>query len=218
MPSALLRLLDRHFPLCYILLMNATRTPASTLPYRRRIILIKRALQMKYVVLVFVSVLLTVTIVSLDVYYVLGKLFIQEFGDASLPPLIKNATRLLGIHFSIYFLIVIFISIFVSHKFAGPIFRLERISEAVAEGNLAVKVTLRRGDELFETAETINRMIESLREKIQKEKNLSDRISRKLENLSERLKQGELTPQSAASILEELAIEVRHIVSNFKLQ
>ena len=190
---------------------------ASPAPFRRRIILIKRALQMKYVMLVFLSVLITITVVSLDVYYILGKLFIRQYGDQDLLPLIKGATRLLGVHLSIYSIIVILISVFVSHKFAGPLFRLERVSESIAEGDLTVKATFRKGDELFETAEHINRMIETLRQKLLREKNLSDRISQKLSELSARLGAGDVTPKDACSQLKEVLIEVRHIASDFKL-
>ena len=186
-------------------------------PFRRRIILIKRALQMKYVMLVFLSVLITITVVSLDVYYILGKLFIKQYGDQDLLPLIKGASQLLAVHLSIYSVIVVLISLFVSHKFAGPLFRLEKVSESIAAGDLTVKATFRKGDELFETAEHINRMIETLRQKLLKEKNLSDRISQKLADLTMRLNSGEMKTKEACLQLEEVLIEVRHIASDFKL-
>ena len=187
-------------------------------PFRRRIILIKRALQMKYVMLVFLSVLVTITVVSLDLYYILGKLFIRQYGDQNLLPLIQGATRLLLVHLSIYSVIVIFISVFISHKFAGPLFRLERVSESIASGDLTVKATFRQGDELFETAEYINQMIETLRQKLLREKNLSDRISQKLGDLSGALRSGSLTPKEASAQLDEVLIEVRHIASDFRLK
>lgn len=198
---------------------NSPQTGASAQKtfFRRRIIVIKRALQMKYVMLVFISVLVTMSIVSLDVYYIVGKLMINELGDANLVPLIKAASRLLAIHLSIYCLLVLLISVFVSHKFAGPIFRLEKIAESIADGHLDVTANFRKGDELFETAETLNRMIESLRQKIQKDKTLSSRVSQKLEELSQKLKKGETGTKEAAAVLEELLVEVKHISSEFKL-
>lgn len=186
-------------------------------PIRRRIIIIKRALQMKYVFLVIASVLLTVTFVSLDIYYIIGKLFVKEFGEMNLVPIIKNASALLGIHLIVFIFIVAIVSIFISHKLAGPIFRLEKVSEAVAQGDLTVKVNLRQGDELFETAEYINRMIDSLRIKAEQDQNLAARILNKLTDLSGKLDKGEITPKQAHIVINELLPEIRHIASEFKI-
>lgn len=193
-------------------------TPQQQSPtFRRRIIMIKRGLQMKYVVLVFATVVLTALIVSVDTYYIIGKTVLQHLGEAELAPLMKAAMRLLAIHMSLYLLIILICSIFISHKFAGPIFRLERVSESLAQGDLTVKVTFRQGDEFFETAEYMNRMIASLREKVSKDRNLSERVLEKLKDCSQKLEQNRVTPAEAAQLLEEIAVEVGHISSDFKI-
>ena len=183
---------------------------------RRRIVVIKRALQMKYVLLVFAAVLLTVTIVTLDLYYIMGKVYGDELGG-NLPAVIRGSARLLAIHLPIYFAVVIVAAVFISHKFAGPIFRLEKVAEAIAGGDLTVKANLRAGDELFDTAEYINVMIELLRQKLLKEKHLSDRIAQKLSEISDKLESKSIPPEEAAQHLQDVLIEVRHIASDFKL-
>lgn len=183
---------------------------------RRRIVVIKRALQMKYVLLVFAAVLLTVTIVTLDLYYIMAKVYGDELAG-NLPAVIRGSARLLAIHLPIYFAVVIVAAVFISHKFAGPIFRLEKVAEAIATGDLTVKANLRAGDELFDTAEHINVMIETLRQKLLKEKHLSDRIAQKLSEISEKLESKALPPEEAAQHLQDVLIEVRHIASDFKL-
>lgn len=198
-------------------LKNSGTHESSHPAFRRRIIVIKRALQMKYVMLVFVFVLFTVSIISLDVYYVIGKLILKEFGDVNLMPLVKSASRLLGLHFSVFLVIVVLASIFISHKFAGPIFRLEKISESVAKGDLTVRANFRQGDELFETAEYINQMIDSLREKIKREKNLTEEIYGKLSDLSNKLQNGDITPKEASVMLKECLVQLGGIGKDFKL-
>ena len=183
---------------------------------RRRIVVIKRALQMKYVLLVFAAVLLTVTIVTLDLYYIMGQVYGDQLGS-DLPAVIRGSARLLAIHLPIYFAAVIVAAVFISHKFAGPIFRLEKVAEAIAGGDLTIKANLRAGDELFDTAEHINVMIETLRQKLLKEKHLSDRIAQKLSEISEKLESKALSPEEAAQHLQDVLIEVRHIASDFKL-
>lgn len=172
---------------------------------------------MKYVMLVFLSVLVTITVVFLDMYYVIGKLYVREFGEEKLILLMKSATTLIAIHLSLYLVLVVLIALFISHKFAGPLFRLERVTELVAEGDLTVKAVFRQGDELFETADYMNHMIESLRQKVLKERNLSERISRRLDELSGKLTRGEMTPQQVSTHLGDVLVEVRHIASDFKL-
>ena len=186
-------------------------------PFRRRIIIIKRSLQMNYVLLVFLSVLISVVLVSLDFYYVVGKLLVQKVGDQDLDLLARSAFGLLLQHFSIYALIVVIVSVFVSHKLAGPIFRLEQVAELVAKGDLSVRVHFRDGDELAETAAHVNRMIESLREKTARDRDLASRIAARLEEISGQLKSGAVSPQDAAARLAELTGEVRGIASDFKL-
>ncbi|MHC4471243.1 MAG: hypothetical protein ACYTDY_01760 [Planctomycetota bacterium] len=53
--------------------------------------------------------------------------------------------------------------ILLSHRIAGPAYRLERTCEAIEKGNLDVYVTLRQGDHLRRLADGTNRMISSLR-------------------------------------------------------
>ncbi len=191
--------------------------PQGPTQFQRKIIMIKRGLQMKYVLLVFVTVFLTAIVVSLDVYYVIGKSVLLHYEEVNLLPVIKSATLLLAMHLSLYLLVVIVCSIFVSHRFAGPIFRLERVSENLAKGDLTVSVQFRKGDEFFETAEYMNRMIAALREKVQKDKNLSDRILVKLNDLAQKLEAGKLKPNEAAALANEISVEVQHISSGFKI-
>lgn len=199
--------------------MAETPKAPNTQPgkFRRRIIVIKRALQMKFVGLVFLSVLLTAMLVSLDVYTVMGKILVREFGEASLLPIVRGASALLAVHISVYLFIVVICAVFVSHKLAGPIFRLEEISKAVAAGDLTARATLRQGDELFSTAENINRMIDSLRERVLRDRTLSARVSGKLEELSARMRSGKADPREVAAQLDELLTEIRHVASDFKL-
>ncbi len=190
--------------------------PQSPTQFQRKIIMIKRGLQMKYVLLVFVTVLLTSLVVFLDVYYVVGKSVLLHYEEVNLLPVVKSATALLALHLSLYLLVVLICALFVSHRFAGPIYRLERVAESLAKGDLTVNVQFRKGDEFFETAEYMNRMIAALREKVQKDKHLSDRILAKLNDLSQKLEQGKVKGSEAPALVREIALEVQHISSGFK--
>lgn len=58
------------------------------------------------------------------------------------------------------------VTLFVSHKIAGPIYRLEKDIEVIADGDLTFRVKFRKGDQLKELSEEINAMSEALSGKV----------------------------------------------------
>ncbi len=48
-------------------------------------------------------------------------------------------------------------SVFLAHRIAGPLFRLEGFATELAHGNLAARIRLRKGDQLLTVAELMNR-------------------------------------------------------------
>ncbi|MDP2923009.1 MAG: methyl-accepting chemotaxis protein [Candidatus Omnitrophota bacterium] len=59
------------------------------------------------------------------------------------------------------------LTLFVSHKIAGPLFRLRREIEKLGEGNLNVNFNIREGDQLRNLATSLAAMSYSLRGKIE---------------------------------------------------
>jgi methyl-accepting chemotaxis protein len=53
--------------------------------------------------------------------------------------------------------------IFISHRIAGPMYRLERSADALSHGDLSVNFNIRKSDEMHEMAESLEGMVESLR-------------------------------------------------------
>jgi HAMP domain-containing protein len=54
-----------------------------------------------------------------------------------------------------------------THYFAGPVYRFERVFEEMEKGDLSMTVKLRKHDELQETAMALNRAIIGLRKKFE---------------------------------------------------
>jgi len=59
--------------------------------------------------------------------------------------------------------VVIVTGILMTHKVAGPLVRIHAALAQMAEGNFDIHLTLRKGDALFELADSINRLAASLR-------------------------------------------------------
>lgn len=53
-------------------------------------------------------------------------------------------------------------SLYLTHRVAGPLYRFQKSTAELADGNLAVRITLRNGDELHDLADLANRAVANL--------------------------------------------------------
>jgi nitrate/nitrite-specific signal transduction histidine kinase len=58
------------------------------------------------------------------------------------------------------------LTIFFSHKLAGPIYRLEKVCHSIIEGNYSEKIFLRKGDEMQNLANLLNEVIRLSNERL----------------------------------------------------
>lgn len=63
-------------------------------------------------------------------------------------------------------LATIVVTLFVSHKIAGPLYRFKQTFQELAHGNFTDQVRLRKGDQLHEVAGDFNKMISVVRDKV----------------------------------------------------
>ena len=62
--------------------------------------------------------------------------------------------------------ILYYIGIRQTHRVVGPLKRMSRALEAIGQGDFSQRLVLRKGDVLEDLAKTINRMAESLQQKL----------------------------------------------------
>ena len=62
-------------------------------------------------------------------------------------------------------LVVALLTIFISHKIAGPLYRLKKEIDALGDGNLGVNFYIRTDDQLQNLSGSLNQMVSSLRAK-----------------------------------------------------
>jgi signal transduction histidine kinase len=63
----------------------------------------------------------------------------------------------------IYTALVAVVSVYISHKIAGPVFKLKKqIREIIDSGDTNKKIFLRKGDELNDLAAVINELLEKV--------------------------------------------------------
>lgn len=141
---------------------------------------IKKQMQFRLLVRVMLIVLINTAILSAFFYFYsnqeIGQSFrhfhiqARNFLDFLLPAIV--IALIIGI------IVAFIIALFFPHKIAGPLYRMEReIKEKVSEGNLTVRFSVRKGDEVGELAEALNIMIEKLKLKLGKIKTASDELA-----------------------------------------
>jgi methyl-accepting chemotaxis protein len=141
--------------------------------HRRKIIYIHRTFQRNFIIkfciiaaLGMVSASLLLYIVSKDsltATYRYHHLAVKTTAEAILPGLvITNLVVLLAL-----IVASVFVTLYISHKIAGPLYRLNKSLQAIGEGDLTMNIRLRQKDQLMEFASTINTMVENLRERIE---------------------------------------------------
>jgi methyl-accepting chemotaxis protein len=139
---------------------------------KRKRIFVKKGFQFRFV-LKFCFVILGGVVVSTGLLFLLSqnsltssfnhsRLVIKSTGFAILPAVIYTNLIVLGL----ITLATIFVTLIVSHKIAGPMFRFEKELSQIGEGDLSKKISLRKEDQMVEMAGCLNQMVENLHGKI----------------------------------------------------
>lgn len=182
-------------------------------PIKRKRYFINRKFQSRFI-LKFFGVLLLGAVLStcitmlttqktLTSTYEGSKLIIEKTSLAILPSVIATnviTTGIIGI-------IVVAITLLVSHKIAGPMYRFERDLEDISRGNLQKYIKIRDGDQFGEFAISLNKMIGGINKKLRG-------LQKDLEVIEEEAKKENVSN----TLVEAIAKSRKSIEQNFKLQ
>lgn len=137
--------------------------------FQRRTIFIKKNLQLRYMLLIVLSVLCGLAIMTFELVATLNELF--DAYPVLVQPLYDQFGPIAAQFFykiAIYVLFVIIISAVLSHKMAGPIYRFEQTFRQVAKGDFSQRVHLRKGDQFIEMQDEFNKMMDRVQAEIEK--------------------------------------------------
>jgi nitrogen fixation/metabolism regulation signal transduction histidine kinase len=119
-------------------------------------------------VVIFLSILATHYFVISSIVNVAYQTGQMPTGKELLAASIRPVTIIVPIIFVVLAFIVIYV-IYLSHRTAGPLYKLKEAMDRVGEGDLSIKLKFRKHDEIHDVAESFNRMVENLRKKFSKE-------------------------------------------------
>lgn len=153
---------------------------------RRRQYFIDKKFQTKFMVK-FASLVVIAAAISGIIVYLMARstvttsfensrLVIKSTADFILPSvLLSGAIVIISVG-----LATILIALFTSHKIAGPLYRLERDIKEVSSGNLQMRFSLRKSDEMKSLADGLNAMVDALKDDVINIKKASSEIEASL--------------------------------------
>lgn len=141
-------------------------------PYRRRIFLINRRFQLRFAFYVcsFLFALSFAYPLIIDSTF---DFFIKTLAaDPAAPSVVyldqtrKELLSLLVLMEGVFLSIAFIISIFISHRVAGPLFKLGRYFREARDGNIEQKLFFRKNDYFQELCSDYNAMMESIQKRV----------------------------------------------------
>lgn len=155
--------------------------------FRRRVYIIKRGLQFRYIGVVFALALLASIVTGYTVFAtgwtLLGEKLANVYPQGRLVYVFRttNIALIRNLLFASPFIFIL--GLLFSHKIAGPVYRIEKTIYDMAKGNLMLRVRLRKGDELGDLADIINAMTENLDSSMKSNKATVLKIKKDLDEL-----------------------------------
>lgn len=181
----------------------------------RKKYLVDTGLQFRYMLAVFGSALLVLAVVIATFYFNFWIYLAQgmiETGSEDIYEIFLRSNRVFLARLAVVIILLACVSILLSHKIAGPIFRLKSIFGQIRDRDLSMMVQFRKKDEFKDLAAEANEMIQSLKDVISSEKNLVS----ELENLvNEARDQGKPVP---AGELAEILGRLKDQIDSFKTE
>ena len=129
----------------------------------RKRYIIKKGFQLRFMIIVIVSMLLIALVTSLSIYSAVMQTLVAQFHGENLALIKYAVTYKLFIRSLLLIVAIAIMSVFISHRIAGPVYKFERIIRELAQGKKVEEFRLRKRDEFYELATAINDLIKSMK-------------------------------------------------------
>ena len=122
-------------------------------------------IQKKLLILIFTSAVIPAGIAVAALYYLIFNLMAWQIGIPeaiayNLIPVVRKVNLIIFITIPIALLLIWFLALELSHRIAGPLFRLEKeLDERIAGKTAGGEIKLRKKDELKNLTDKINKLI-----------------------------------------------------------
>lgn len=125
----------------------------------RKKFMVERGFQIRFMAVIIIAMVLIALVTGMSMYTAVMQTLVNQFHGESLAVIQHAITAKLFVRSLLLILAIAIISVFISHRIAGPIYKFERILEAMAAGEKVREITLRKHDEFYRLARAINELI-----------------------------------------------------------
>jgi len=126
-------------------------------------------------------------VVLLVVWPSFGSRFVWTSSGPNMDELFRDACMRVflttGLLVLIFGVIAFVTGLFVSHKIAGPVYRVRQVARRIAQGQPGQRVVLRRRDYMLDFVDDFNRMLEYLEGRLQRQQAALDKVETHLGEL-----------------------------------
>ena len=129
-------------------------------------------IQLKYLSLLMISMIIPLVFVGSCLYYLIFNIMAEQIGIPeyiafNLTPVIHKINLMLAIGIPPLFLLLMVWGIIFSHRFAGPIERLQTELEKIFNSDdYKKRIRLRKSDDIKPLADSINKLLDKLEGKV----------------------------------------------------
>ncbi len=179
--------------------------------YKRSIFLVDKNFQLK-----FSLIMVSLIFLSSLIFPLLFIDFLDEMAaiyPALTNSILQNRTDLILflIPLQILFIFVVFILvIFITHKIAGPLYKLKDHLAKIREGEPITPIVFRNGDYFHDVAEEVSLFLDTVKNKQEADFQYLEEISTYIENLSPAI------PEDKRPVLNEISRRLLDIRSRYK--
>jgi len=187
---------------------------------KRKNYFIDKPFQFKFILQFSLLVMLGGFAAALFLYYVSrgatsisivdSRVVVRSTADFLLPVLVQTIV----VVFTVTALATIGVTLFVSHKIAGPMYRFKKVLEGVRDGDFSRGFTLRSDDQIKDVADSMNAMIKANCGKIGAIKALAVKLNADLAAIAENDVYNE--KQAVMAEVRRAAKELKDISEQFK--
>lgn len=142
-----------------------------SLLFRRKKIFANKQVQLKYLTLLIVSMAVPLLFAIGCLYYLIFTLIAEQLGIPesiayNLFPVVKKINAVLAVGLPPLFLLLIWWGVRLSHRFAGPLQRIEKeLHKITHSGDYSHRIHLRKNDDIRPVADAINKLLDSIHKK-----------------------------------------------------
>ncbi len=176
--------------------------------HKRRNYFINKQVQGVYALFLIMSVGIISLLVSMEIL----RSFYHSFGGVNGESFLANIDLFFVIKvvvlLSLGSLVIGGLSLFASHRIAGPIFRLNKSLKNITKGNYDERLSFRKNDYFQEIAKNFNDMADSFENKLSTENKSIHKMSNKLDDIVEQMSLSDFDRESTLLSLEELKMMI----------